>query len=43
MQAESVVPMLENHLWIALGVLGGVFVVTLGSYGVTYFRKKEVE
>ena len=39
-EAETIAPTFENHLWIAIAVLGGVFVITVGSYGITWLRKK---
>ena len=42
-QAETVVPTFENHLWIAVAVLGGVLALTLGSYGVGWHGKKGEE
>ena len=42
-EAESIAGTFENHLWIAVSALGIVLVVTLGSYGVTWFRKRGEE
>ena len=40
-QAETIVPTFEGHLWIAIAVLGAVLALTLGSYVVTWHRKRD--
>ena len=42
-EAESVAVVYEGYLWIALPALGVILALTLGSYGVPWFRKKEEE
>ncbi|MCL2573950.1 MAG: hypothetical protein FWE34_05280 [Defluviitaleaceae bacterium] len=38
-EAETIVPVFESYLWIALPILVVIFVLTLGSYGVELVRK----